>query len=33
MPDVEQMPDDDSNEGLSESQIDNTDKSGVTFYK
>ena len=33
MPDVEQAPDNDSNEGLSESQIDNTDKSGFTFYK
>lgn len=33
MPDVEQMLDNDSNEGLSESQIDNTDESGFTFYK
>lgn len=33
MPDVEQAPDNDSNEGLSESQIDNTDESGFTFYK
>jgi hypothetical protein len=33
MPDVEQAPDNDSNEGLSESQIDNTDNSGFTFYK
>lgn len=30
---AEQMPDNDSNEGLSESQIDNTDNSGFTFYK
>ena len=29
----EQMPDNDSNEGLSESQIDNADESGVVFYK
>lgn len=33
MPDVEQAPDNDSNEGLSESQIDNADESGFTFYK
>ena len=33
MPDVEQAPDNDSNEGLSESQIDNTDNSGFIFYK
>lgn len=30
---AEQMPDNDSNEELSESQIDNTDESGVVFYK
>lgn len=30
---AEQMPDNDSNEGLSESQIDNTDNSGFIFYK
>lgn len=30
---AEQMPDNDSNEGLSESQIDNTDESSVVFYK
>lgn len=30
---AEQMPDNDSNEELSESQIDNTDKSSVVFYK
>ena len=33
MPDVEQAPDNDSNEGLSESQIDNADESGFAFYK
>lgn len=33
MPDVEQAPDNDSNEGLSESQIDNVDELGFTFYK
>lgn len=33
MPDVEQAPDNDSNEGLSESQIDNADESGFTAYK
>lgn len=30
---AEQMPDNDSDEGLSESQIDNTDESSVVFYK
>ena len=30
---AEQMPDNDSNEELSESQIDNTDESSVVFYK
>lgn len=30
---AEQMPDNDFNEELSESQIDNTDKSSVVFYK
>lgn len=30
---AEQMPDNDSNEGLSESQIDNADESSVVFYK
>lgn len=30
---AEQMPDDDYDEGLSESQIDNTDESSVVFYK
>ena len=33
MPDVEQAPDNDSNEGFSESQIDNADESGFTAYK
>lgn len=33
MPDVEQAPDNDSNEGLSESQIDNVDESGFTAYR
>lgn len=33
MPDVEQAPDNDSNEGLSESQIDNADELGFIFYK
>lgn len=30
---AEQMPDNDSNEGLSESQIDSADESSVVFYK
>lgn len=30
---AEQMPDNDSDEGFSESQIDNADESGFTFYK
>lgn len=30
---AEQMPDNDSDEGLSESQIDNADESSVVFYK